>query len=491
MVLLGLLQRWPLLDPPSLWYDDQWVATLVRFASVGDLFGYRASVPMGFVAVSKLPWAWVSDTELALQLFPMLCGIAMPLGLGWFVGRATGHPALGLLAAAIAMTNPITAGYSMRVKQFSFDALIVTAFLAMGLPLLRGRPRLPAWPVAMAAVLGWLTYVSALASLPLLHVAALRVYMADRALRMRALMSMALLDLSFVLLYALRVRHQSRSGTVEFWMERGGLPEDQSFGALLDYYLIDGIFLRGIAGAIPALPKIVAAAVAGLALLWLLREAKTRFAGLFFLLFYLQLAVTAGLRLYPFGGDRTDIFSYPVTITLVMLATGLALNAMRTTDPKRLMVLGRIIVAIAIALPLAGHALDRFDPVPQVITDDAEVLRILENERRDQDVVLISYQSRYTVATYGHWPMTYVQPEAGKFWVAVDLPRTHVMLDHDHFEPAWVEGARRVLYLHVNLTEQSTPFRDDVEGQIETLGFDRVDRVERRRGSLSIFEAAR
>ncbi len=487
--ILGVVHRWPLLDPPSLWLDDQWVATLVRFAGLEELFGYRASAPMGFVAFSKIAPIWVSDVEIGLQLFPMACGLAMPIALGLFVARMTGHASLGLLAAAIATANPITAGYSMRVKQFSFDALISTGMLAVGLPLLMGRARLPWWPVLTSIAAGWLTYVSALISLPLLHVAALRVWLRDAAARTRALVSIAVLDLSFFLLYWLRVRHQSRTGTVEFWMERGGLPHDKSFGALLDYYLLDGIFLRGIAGALPVLPKIVAAAIAGLALLWLLREARTRFIGLFFLGFYAQLAVAAGLRLYPFGGDRTDIFSYPVTISLVMLVAGHALNTLRTSNPMRLRNTTRGIAALALALPIAAFAFARFDPVGQVITDDAEMVRILEAERREGDVVVVSYQSRYAVATYGSWPMTYVQPEVGKFYVRVDRPDTHVMRDHDAFEGSWIENAQRVLYLHVNLTERNAPYREEIEGRIDSSGFERVDRIERRRGSLSIFEA--
>ena len=491
VLALGLWQRWELLDPPSLWYDDQWVATLVRFAGVSELFGYRASVPLGFVVFQKIAPQWIADTEVALQLLPMLCGLAMPVVLGGLVSRSTGHPALGLLAAAIAMTNPIAAGYSMRVKQFSFDALVVVAILAIGLPLLRGKARLPATPVVVAAALGWLTYVSALVSVPLLHVAGLRAWIHEPASRPRVLVNLAGLDLSFALLYWLRVRHQSRTQTVEFWMERGGLPENESFGALLDYYVLDGIFLRGIAGALPALPKIVAVAIAGMALLWLVREGKTRFIALFFLLFYAQLAVMAGLRMYPFGGDRTDIFSYPATILLVMLAAGLAMNKLRTSHPRRLVVIGHGIAVAGVALPVAGLAFERFEPVPQVITDDAEMLRILEAERRDGDVVMISYQSRYTIATYGTWPMTYVQPEEGKFWVSVDMPHTHVMLDRGVFEQEWVDDATRVLYLHVNLTAKSTPDRDQVEARMKELGFARLDRIERRRGSLSIFQPRR
>ena len=46
----GILIRIPLLDPPSLWYDDEWVAALARFTGPREWLEYRASVPMGFVA---------------------------------------------------------------------------------------------------------------------------------------------------------------------------------------------------------------------------------------------------------------------------------------------------------------------------------------------------------------------------------------------------------------------------------------------------------
>ena len=53
IIILGVFERIPLIDPPSLWYDDEWVGALVRWTTFSDLFVYQASAPMGFVAALK------------------------------------------------------------------------------------------------------------------------------------------------------------------------------------------------------------------------------------------------------------------------------------------------------------------------------------------------------------------------------------------------------------------------------------------------------
>lgn len=489
LTAFGVIYRWPLLDPNSLWFDDQWVATLVRFAGAGELLEYKATVPMGFVAALKLGPLFVEDLEIALQTVPMLCALVAPVLLGLLITRLTGFASLGFLAAVLLAVNPLAAGYSMRIKQFSFDALFVTGALAIGLPLLRGTARLP-WTSALAAGgMAVITYVSAFVSLPLLHVAALRAWMGGGVDRAKLLASIGALDGFVLFLFWFRIRHQSRTGVVEFWMERGGLPASQSPGALLDYFLFDGIFLRGIAGALPALPKIMAAALAGAALLFLLREARTRWAGIFFLGFYAQQAIAAGLRIYPFGGDRSDIFSYPVTLSLVMLALGSLFERLREQAPQTAATARRIALASAIALPLAALSLEDWRPNPYVANDDAQLVATLEARAQVGDVVVISHQARYAVATYGSWPMTYLQPDDRKFWVAVDRPRTHIAPGHTAFETAWIDRAHRVLYLHLKLDDRTRVFRDATEAKIGARGFARVERIDARGGSLSIFQA--
>ncbi len=92
------------------------------------------------------------------------------------------------------------------------------------------------------------------------------------------------------------------------------------------------------------------------------------------------------------------------------------------------------------------------------------------------------------MAYYGSWPMSYVQPPEGKFHIEVLLPKVHSVRHDRVLEPAWVQEAVRILYLHVNLTDWSTPNRDQMERDLEVLGFGITERIERTRGSLSGLE---
>ena len=63
------------LNPPTLWNDDVWVASLTRLDSVVDALLVPTAVPPAFLSALWVTHRIVPDPELALQLVPFMCAL--------------------------------------------------------------------------------------------------------------------------------------------------------------------------------------------------------------------------------------------------------------------------------------------------------------------------------------------------------------------------------------------------------------------------------
>ncbi len=132
LVTLGaLLQRLPGLQPVSLWLDDQWVAVLATAAPISFVLTGDYPCPPGFVLLLKAVVLFAGAGELQLQMFPFLASLAAIPLLAWATTRATGNPALGIIAAVLIAGNVTLAVYGLRVKPYTVDALATATLLAL------------------------------------------------------------------------------------------------------------------------------------------------------------------------------------------------------------------------------------------------------------------------------------------------------------------------------------------------------------------------
>ena len=488
IIILGVFERIPLIDPPSLWYDDEWVGALVRWATFSDLFVYQASAPMGFVAALKGFTSIESDPEWGLQILPMLCGLILPLLIGWVVSRETQRPTLGLFAACLFAMNPIAIGYSMRIKQFSWDALIVTVVLVVGLPMLRQINAVSLKRALLLSLTSLLSYTSIFVSAPMIHLSLVRSLGSSSDLRnawWRLTRPVLIFDGIFLLYYVFRLREQSRSDVTAFWEIRGALPNG-SLNSLAGYFLLNDHFGLTVAvgRALPFLPTLLGATLAAIALLVLWAHRPTRWTAAFFTGVYGLAICAALLGVYPFGGVRTDIFSYPITVTMIALAFGTILVALPTRLRDQASV---ILAASGLALLFFAAYSPQWAPVPYPQRSDSELVELLEETRDPDDLVLISQTAHHAIGYYSKLPMVYAQPRHGGFRMQPLDPQIILMEWTElYLDPEEIEPFDRIWYFDIALTPTSYEMSQKRIQWLHEAGFELLESIDRPKGSLQL-----
>ncbi len=413
LVALAAWRRAPGLDPPSLWVDDAWVGFIVRYAGPLDLLNYAASVPFGLCAMLKPFHAALADPELSLQLFPFLCGLAVIPAVARLASRLTGWNSLGLLAAALLTADPRLAQVSVRVKQYSSDALVVTLLLLAGL----GASRLAdaRWQRLLALAAGSfaaavVSYVSLAVSVPLLHLplaGSLRdLFTRRRSIPWRSIAVAAGFDMLVALLYFGRLRGQSRFDTQRAWTHR--FVPTHSWDDLTTFLtrqvpraFAEVLPLSGLSSWGFTTATFVLLAILAWGLVGLLSRPSRRLEGSFFALFFASLFAASAARIYPLG-RRPWVFAHPVVVTLVVIAIGLVLDETRRQIAGTEAWLAGMVAATALSLalflaPVAGYPPDCA----------AELVRRLDAEAKPDDLVILSRQGTYS---FGYYTTKAIEP---------------------------------------------------------------------------------
>jgi hypothetical protein len=96
LMVVGVgLRVWQYLADTSMWFDELSVARNVSERSLGELLrqplAYEQTAPLGFLAAVKLSTMLLGSSDLALRLFPFLCGIAGADARGAGPARASTH----------------------------------------------------------------------------------------------------------------------------------------------------------------------------------------------------------------------------------------------------------------------------------------------------------------------------------------------------------------------------------------------------------------
>lgn len=349
-VLLVALTAWsawlraPGLDPRSLWQDDQWAGIVARRMTLAEFWSLRPPIPVGFAGGLAVLARLFPDPEWPLQILPAACSVAQIPFIGWTVLRLTGQPALGLLAAALLLVDPLLSNYAVRVKQYSLDSLLTVGLVFLGMRLAESNDLGRKWALVLAAV------AAMLFSFPALFVGIalggafllrdLETAWRTRGLPPGALLAPAVFAIGAGLIYATVLHGAVRPILVDYWQARF-LPLGDLAGV--------AVFLKGkgvafFTGAFPdSLAPLALLVPLGLGVaLW---RPNTRWLGMATLLLWIELLAAAALRRYPVGGGRTDLFAHGLTLVLVCLALAGALSVFK--EPRW----GSVVVAtIAVAL---------------------------------------------------------------------------------------------------------------------------------------------
>lgn len=465
--------------PPALGQDDLWVAFLVKFATAGDLLTYQAPVPMGFIAAEQLVAPWFSG-ELSLQIVPFVCGLAiLPLA-GWATSRLTGRWELGLLAATLVCLVPDLGPFSVRVKQFTWDAAALLVLLAIGARHL--DPEEPARPGALALAAGialLFSFNTIFLGFVLCHI---RIVMSlsDRRALGRAVVAALAYDVFAWLLFTYRLDAQSADWVVRYWQKQYAFPQ---FVPSWEEGLPTG-WLQGAGGRayFTWLPKVwehwTLLAPAGLLTLFLTR--RTRWQGLALLAFLVALPVAGLLMLYPFGGGRPDFFFKPTLAVLAAVGIGafaraLAAGVQRIGAVEHRAKLVATLVPLLVIAAIVARAPRR--PITygsgRMTTAVRDLVAWVDSIARPDDLILLTVRSRWNVGYYTTLPLKvgFTEPTQKLFDFETVSPRSQVAANLARQLQA--EGAPdRVLFVGI-FEGKALPI---YERQFRRAGFD-VEKV--------------
>jgi len=115
----------------SVWNDEACLILTITNRHARDLLlplDYLQIAPVLFLQIVKLTTVLFGDSEYALRLFPLLCGLAAIPIFYFFCLRFTGNRVLALFAIVLLAVSPGFIYYSSEVKQYCTD-LFVTLLL--------------------------------------------------------------------------------------------------------------------------------------------------------------------------------------------------------------------------------------------------------------------------------------------------------------------------------------------------------------------------
>lgn len=489
LILTACLARAPGLDPPSLWFDDVWTGALMKTSGVAEMLRLQTHIPSGFLVAVRLVTHLVSDQELGLQGVPFLLSIlSIPL-MGRVVFTVTGHHGAALAAASLTALNPFLAAYSISTKPFTADFVICCLVLLMGVAAVRHPSVVNQGRLVAIGLVGFLfSYPSVIVSLAAVAVAWLFSIPKLRD-KPRVLGWVTGLTVLFCVVlgawFALRIRSQLGPSVRDYW-EMAYMPVS-SVSAAWHFLVSSG--WQEVSGAMPV-GCAALAALAILGLVWLFAEESRRAIAVIVLVATIGAVMASALRLYPIGGGRTDIFSFPLTIMLA--ACGLV--GVLSVIPRN-RVLGNFLTAALVAwacvFPVAAEYDSRVDAKQWVET--------LSEEIREDDGLVIHPYASWLVACYGDWPLRFTVERrlAPGFIVEVLRPTTFTVMSEHPRAPlmGFLDHHRlgTVFYLaeRIHVRPRNFPVRvhREIQEAIEDSGYQAISSRGSWATTLTLYQA--
>lgn len=410
LLVLAGLQRWPGVDPASLWLDDLWVGLTVREMGLADLFHYRPPIPIGFVYVLKAVTGVLGIGEWQLQMFPLLCGLLAIPSVALLAFQLSRSLPLALLAGAATAFDPLLAAMSLRVKQYSSDAFVVSLVLNVAV-LAANRRTLRSYRafVAVCVVVTWISASSLFVTALSFAWVTLVVWRSrrgapapDRPFWTSAAIFPALSSV-FLALVAVQQRNV---GMLRYWRS-SFLPLDDLNAAVSFLKSKEMVFLGG--AFVPELSWLCWLVPIGI--IGLLVRPRTRGFGAFAGLFYLQALALSALKLYPLGGGRVDAYSHAVTIVVATMG-------LRTLAPRQAL---PWLASVALAGVVWFSSGEHYD---YGIFSDKQATQRLNDAARPGDAIVVYPHASYAIGFYGRWPTKLIRAPASSngFYATADRP---------------------------------------------------------------------
>lgn len=395
----------------SLWIDEASITEAI-LGSFSDIFNpfvsdpdslshWKPSSPLGFFVISKFIVLLFGNTEYALRLFPLLCGV-ISLFLFYSVAKHYISPKAVPIALAIFAVSDSLIYYSSEVHSYSSDIaialllLLVTAYVqSKNLNLLRAI----LFGVTGGAAV-WFSNPSIFILAGIGTSLLLFSLIKKEWTRIGNLSVVYLLwAAGFLLYYFIYVGNIEKGAIVEQWKNEGAFmpfppvsPSDIGWYIRTFFTIFANPTFKFIQdGSMTAIGGIAAFAfIIGCISMFSERRDK------FFLLISPTLftLLASGLNLYPFL-NRTLLFIVPSF--MLFIAEGAGEIKDKTAGSSR--IIGILFICLLLSYPLlsaANHLIK-----PQVREEIKPVLNYVRNNWQDGDMVYLHYGSKPAFKYYG------------------------------------------------------------------------------------------
>ena len=403
ILVIGVALRvWAYAANTALWLDEILIARNILELPLGHLLTRPLQLdqvaPRGFLFVEKLAVLAFGDRELALRLFPFLCGIASLFLFRRLAERTLTGFAVPFAVALFALGLPFVT-FAVQVKQYMVDATAAILLLTLALGLRREGTATPHLIIVglTGAVISWFSQASVVVMAGIgVGIGIDWLVRRDRSALRVLLVTMPLWALAAVIAIVVGMKSMTpstREFMDDFW-RTGFFPLPLRSPAQLKWFWDQGLTVFTdptlLRYRLPALYLVLA--IAGMVVMW----RRNRTIALVLLGPIAVALVAAVAHQYPFRG-RLILYLVPVFV----LAIGAAADWLRLTvarvTPAFGKPLGAAVMAALFIPPLVtiGTTLP-----PYEIDHTRTMLAHLQRNRQPGDVVHVFPLSRVGVLYY-------------------------------------------------------------------------------------------
>jgi hypothetical protein len=508
---VAVLLRAPAIAPSYLWLDDQWVAVLVRDASIRDLIRFAPPVPFPFVLLLKAIAAVFGDSPAALQAVPLLASLALVPATAALAQRITDSRVVAVTAAMFIAADPELARYSVRVKPFALDALATVLIAWVFVAAIRRPSGLALSRLGLLAAVSLLfSFATTISGAVFVHIAAFVAVVV--VLRRRpiesphllwgALYACAIFDLVAFSVFAFTARVHPTATVFSYWKDFY-LPLE-SVALAWNFLASKGVAV--FAGTVPGLAARPTFALVCFGTLALVAKPRTRTAALSIVAVFGSLLIVSALEYYPAGGGRTDLFTHPLSAMLAAaglyaMASSILPAAATSVRPATVALAGiagiSVIAAIAVIAVIAPSSL-----VSYPRAGDRDVIEHAAASLSPEDTVIIYPWSTWAVALYSGWPVHLAaEPSSTNgFYAVPDRPRTLILHEErdgasflssatvaaSQLEEMLSAGVPSRIYLIATRTEERALAY--IRDGLESHGYARASSYGHDRATFDVFE---
>ena len=504
----GLWLRLPGLTRLTLYTDDAW-------AAMGAHVGLGTAIHMGVTApgyyLAERSWILLAPGSTVWAQLPALALGLAAVPAAYALVRSYRLPRwLGLAAAVVVATGPVTVAYSAHVKEYNADFVLACGLLILAEAARRNRAstRLPAW-LALLSVASFFVSTSLATVIAAVWAALLIDGIADRERRRRVLALGATAAGACGLIAFLLLRGLPPS-LHEFWLEWGFFPHGSTPSAFAaDLRNVGSSVLGGLGlwpGRIP--PGILADMAVGpartavflVASGLVLAGLTTGRRAIAPALVLVASALAWSVSIVPLGTGRTDVTMYPPLLLLMALGAHRVVTLIGSrlaaggAARRALQVAGGLTLAAWVAVLVVQPGSTR-DPYPAV--DTRSLVQRVNGDQQPGDLIMVAPGARFPwaydaapavrVRFGGQWTMG--------FTVESGDPGTFIApecADEPGYDPqAWAEAARdtnRVWYIGSSTICDRVPDQDQLYQDLIAQGFLPVDRLDAEAGYVILLE---